>query len=115
MYDGCHFSILDKVKQYWGPLMWWLYVLGGIVFLLLLCIIKNAVWDMPHEEISRLKCDIAKLQSLHKDEISRLENRLGNSSSVHIQSSEFLDIVVISAWKELSELCNKEYAFLGIP
>ncbi len=95
--------------------MWWPYVLGGIVFFILFFIIKNAVWNKPHDEISRLKRDLEKLQKLHKEEISHLQTRLQNSNSLHVQENEFADIVVSSSWRELSELCNEEYAFLGVP
>ena len=86
-----------------------------IVAIILFFIIKNAVWNKPHEEINRLKRDMGKLQNCHKEELTQLQARLQNSSALHIQENEFVDIVVSSAWQELSELCNKDYAFLGVP
>lgn len=78
-------------------------------------VIKNIVWDKPHQEIDNLKNDLQKLQKLHKEEILQLQTRLFNSSSLQIQKSEFVDIIVSYAWREILELCNDEYAFLGIP
>lgn len=95
--------------------MWWLYALGGTVTLLLFFTIKNVIWDKPHKKIENLHKDIEMLQKLHKQEILKLEARLNNNTSLRIQEREFTDIVVSSAWKELAELCNKQYAFLGIP
>lgn len=111
----------------------WIYILCAAFVLFLFSVVKTVVWDKPHEEISQLKADIKhlqglqdeentklkrdieRLQVLHKEEIALLHTRLKNSSSLHIQESEFADIVVSSAWRELAELCNKEYAFLSIP
>lgn len=92
-----------------------LYVIGGIVVFTLFFIIRKVVWDKPREEIDRLKNDLKKLQEIHREELTHLQTRLHNSSSLHVQESEFSDIVVSYAWRELSELCNKEYSFLGIP
>ena len=91
------------------------YIIGGIVLIILFYIIKNILWNKPHNEINRLKRDIANLQKNRKEEISQLQSRLRNSGSLHVQENEFADIVILSALKELSELCNKEYAFLGVP
>ena len=95
--------------------MEFIYIIVGIAIIVLFFVIKNAVWDKPHEEICRLKRDIEKIQALHKDEILQLQARLQNSDSLKIQESEFHDIVVSFAWHEISELCNEEFAFLGIP
>lgn len=95
--------------------MEFLYIIAGLASIVLFFILKNIVWDKPHEKIIMLKGDIEKLQSLHKEEISQLKNRLQNSSSLMVQENEFSDIVVSFAWREISELCNKEYAFLDIP
>ena len=88
---------------------------GGLFVLILFFVVKNIVWNKPQEEINRLKSDLEKQQKLHKEEISQLQARLQNSNSLHIQENEFLDMVMFSAWRELAELCNQEYAFLGIP
>ncbi|MDI9520873.1 MAG: hypothetical protein QM308_06965 [Bacillota bacterium] len=95
--------------------MEFLYIVGGLTLVILFFMIKYNVWDKPHEEIERLKRDLEKLQKLHKEELSQLQARLQNSSSLHVQENEFADIVASFAWRELSELCNKEYAFLGVP
>lgn len=95
--------------------MEFLYIIGGIVSIVLFFWLKNIVWNKPREEINRLERDIEKLQNLHKEEISQLRNRLQNSNSLKVQENEFNDIVVSFAWREISELCNKEYAFLSIP
>ena len=95
--------------------MWFFCILGGIVVIVLFCWIKDVVWNKPHKTIDSLKNDLETLQALHKKEIVQLQNRLNNSNSLHVQESEFSDIVATFALKELSDLCNKEYAFLGIP
>lgn len=95
--------------------MEFLYIIGGIVAIISFFIIKNAVWNKPHEEINRLKRDMEKLQNCHKEELTQLQARLQNSTSLHVQENEFADIVVSFAWHELSVLCNEEYAFLGVP
>ncbi len=92
-----------------------LYILGILAIIVLFCWIKSIVWNKPQKKINDLKRDLEKLQEFHKSEISQLQNRLNNSSSLHVQKNEFDDIVASFAWRELSELCNKEYAFLGIP
>lgn len=93
----------------------WLYVVGAIFLLVLFFAIKNVVWNKPHERIIQLQMDLEKLQKAHKEELSRLQTRLNNSNSLCVQEAEFSDIIITSAWRELSDICNKEYAFLSIP
>jgi len=92
-----------------------LYIICGIISIILFFIIKKVVWNKPHEKIEQLKSDIIKLQNLHKEEIAQLQLRLQNSSALRVQENEFNDIVVSYAWHEISQLCNEEYAFMGVP
>ena len=92
-----------------------LIVVGIIVFIVLFFAIKSAIWDTPQLEIQRLQRDIEVLQKRHAEELSQLQVRLQNSQSLRVQENEFGDIIAYFAWMELSELCNKEYAFLRIP
>ncbi len=95
--------------------MVFLYIAGAIVVIIMIIMIKSFVWNRPHEEIKKLRKDMERIQELHSKEITQLQIRLQNSNSLHVQENEFADIVVFFAWQELLELCNKEYAFLGIP
>lgn len=110
-----------------------LYIFGVISILSIFLIVKKVSWHKSQEEINALKEEIEKiknskeeelkslrsdidtLQKLRKEEIEKLNDRLNNSSNLYIQRAEFADIVISSAWKEISELCNKEFAFLEIP
>lgn len=94
--------------------MLWPYFMGGTVVLILFFMIKNVVWDKPHNEIDSLKKDLKKLQDLHKEKISLLQARLQNSSALRIQENEFTDILISFALTELLELSHKEYGFLRL-
>ena len=94
--------------------MTFLYVLGALAVIVLFLWIKEHVWNKPQKIIHDLKRDLEMLQELRISEISQLQNRLNNSSSLRVQKNEFDDIVASFAWRELSELCNKEYAFLRL-
>ena len=87
----------------------------GIGVILVLVWIKNTIWDRPHDEINKLKRDNEALQRLHKEEISKLQERLQSNIDFHALENEFTDIAVSYAWKEILELYNKEYAFLNTP
>ena len=98
-----------------------------ILAIIILIWIKIKIWDEPHNEIVRLigtiektsvlhKQEIEKLTSLHKqesenltnlyrDEISNLTIRLENMTeyNAHIISSEFADIIINNAWREIMD------------
>lgn len=95
--------------------MWGIIAFGGIAALIIFFVIKGKVWDAPHLVIDNLKNDIIKLQLIHKTEILLLDKRLNNNTNIRLIENEFADIVIGSAWKEIAELCNKNYAFLGVP
>ena len=92
-----------------------LIIIGVIVVGYLLILAKKNFIDKPQETIVTLKADLKTLQSLHQKELSQLQERLENNDDLHTQSFEFHDIVVSYAWEEISQLCNKEYAFLSVP
>lgn len=94
--------------------MWWIYALGGLIILILYSLIRNA-WGKPQAEITKLKKDIETLQKLHKEELTALNRRLQNSSSLCIQDKEFSDIILTYAWKELSDVYEKEFVPQGLP
>ena len=94
--------------------MWWIYALSGLIILILYSLIRNA-WEKPQAEIIKLKKDIETLQKLHKEELTALNRRRQNSSSLCIQDKEFSDIILTYAWKELSDVYEKEFVPQGLP
>lgn len=91
------------------------YIIGGITAVIIFVVLKDKLLDKPHREIEILKSDIKKLQRLHREEIIKLDLRMRDGSNLHIQENEFIDIALSYAFKELTELCNDNYAFLGVP
>lgn len=116
--------------------MWIFFIIGGIIVIFLFFFVKNKIWDEPHEQIinlmqqiktsdqlhnertTSLQNDISKLQQLHKEELELLYKRIDNidnNNHAEMLKKELVDTVSCYAWKEINELCNKEYAFLKIP
>ncbi len=93
----------------------WLYIIAGIGLLAIFLVIKSFVWDKPHDLILSLKSDIEKLQSIHQQELISITEKLRSNTYSSGQTSEIVDIILTTAWRELSELCNKQFSFLGIP
>lgn len=54
--------------------------------------------------------EINRLNALHQEEISRLNERLQNSSNLRIQKSEFSDFIALYAWKEIYDLRYSDYS-----
>ena len=74
-----------------------LYICCSVTVIVLFFVIKNNIWDKPHEEIDQLRRDLKKLQEFHREELTQLQTRLQNSNSLHVQENEFTDIMMLGS------------------
>lgn len=111
-------------------------IIGGII---LFFVLRYYIWVEPHDKISHLQNKIIELNKEHEtslkntidqynEEIKRilaqnkrlvekLKKRLKNAESIdmHIIEHEFLDIILVNGWQEISQIANRDYPFLEIP
>lgn len=80
-------------------------IFGAFLIIILFTYVYKKVWTEPHNEIKSLKKSIEKLTSIYRNEIFKLTNRLNNLDvcDANIVSSEFADIIIDSAWREIIE------------
>ena len=92
--------------------MEFLYYLGAFAFFIIICVLKNAIWDMPRDEIKRMKREAEISNRRHQEEIQTIRKECEKQLDAIEDEKEQLRI---RYQKILNALKNLESNLTAIP